>query len=307
LLVGGEELDERLETGWDSFLYWATFYFGNPDFDFDANERAYKLAAIAPFADAKAALPDGDWLTPLGRGFKNKDANLVTHYQFTPFLDWARDEPDDGRAALSALWATNESSGADRMDGFDLIVPPEVLSGPGIRCNLAAYLLGAADPIRWPNYKVTANDLACELARYPLPRRECSLGERYGHALGFYDELIDQARQRGMELRDRLDAQGVMWCISGTVGARPSTFTSEQWDEFLRFRTIPSVLRKKRSGPAKRKAPSRRPPTSQVCPICGHDDQVQLVGALDDGWLYVCESGPRHSPPFAPYEFSRTS
>ena len=33
------------------------------------------------------------------------------------------------------------------------------------------------------------------------------------HALGFLDKLLEEAASRGLELRDRLDAQSVLWCV----------------------------------------------------------------------------------------------
>lgn len=206
-------------------------------------------------------------------------------------------------SALSALWQQDGATPEQRLDVFDSLLPSSVLSGQGVRCNLAAYLLSAANPTNWPNYKVTATTLACELTRYPLPDRGCTLGARYGHALDLYDEVIEQAQRRGITLRDRLDAQGLVWCIAGTTaGEKLGSFTVEQWEEFRRFRTIPSALRKQRT--AAKKAPTmRRVPPRPVCPLCGNDDEVRLRGSLDDGWAYVCEAGPKHPIPFEPYEF----
>jgi hypothetical protein len=296
--------DQQLRTGWEPFFHWASFFWGNPAFDFDANERDYKIAAVAPFRQARAALSRGDdWLTPLARGFKNKDANLVTHYQFTPFLDWIREEPDAGKAAIGALWQPGDASGPERMDAFDEIVPPHVLSGQGTRCNLAAYVLSSVNLSMWPNYKVTVTDLACELTQYPLPERDCSLGARYRHALALYDEVISRAAEHDMTLRDRLDAQGLVWCIAGGVLKRPASFSAEEWSEFLAFRTIPSILReaRKRSSKTARPVQRKRVPRA-VCPICADDEQVRLVGPDGDGWLFVCHSSLNH-PGLEPLTF----
>jgi hypothetical protein len=299
--------EEQLKTGWEPFLHWAAFFWDTPRFDFDLNERDYKLSAVVPFHEARAALSGGDWLTPLGRGFKNKDANLVTHYQFTPFLDWVAEDLEAGRVAVGALWQPGDATGPERMETFDAVVPTHVLPGPGIRCNLAAYVLSAADPYAWPNYKVTATELACELTQHPLPERDCSLGARYGHALDLYDELIDRAAAHGMRLRDRLDAQGLLWCIAGGVaGKRPASFSSEEWDEFLAFRTIPSALRQARRATPKSTRPAKaKLPPRALCPLCGNDEEVRLLGRAADGdrWEFVCESGPNH-PRLEPFSFS---
>jgi len=46
-----------------------------------------------------------------------------------------------------------------------------------------------------------------------LFEKDASPGERYEHALGFLDTLIRESRRFGVDLRDRLDAQSVVWCI----------------------------------------------------------------------------------------------
>jgi 5-methylcytosine-specific restriction enzyme B len=299
-------MTESQLTGWDPFLGWAGFFYGTPTFNFDIDERESKILAVAPFQEARTVLDGGDWLRLVRRGFQNPQANLVSHWQFTPFLDWASNEAAVAPEALRALWQEGDAKAEQRLDAFDALFPRSVLSGPGSRCNLAAYLLSAADPIGWPNYRVTATALACELTRHPLPDPACTLGARYQHALDFYDAIIEQAHRRDIPLRDRLDAQGLLWCIAGTMpGDRPASFTVAEWEAFRQFRTIPYVGRKPRGTSPKPRPPRRHPP-HPVCPICGNDDEVHLIASLDDGWVFVCEVGSRHPVPFEPYEFSAT-
>ena len=128
------------------------------------------------------------------RGFQNKDNNIVPWQSSVPFLEWAEADGDAAREALRALWSAEDLDGPTRIDAFDSLVPPEVLPRPGVFCNLAAYLLGAKDPQRWPNYRIRALEDAYELTRFPLIPRKAPSGEYYGHALAFFDAMVAEGR-----------------------------------------------------------------------------------------------------------------
>ena len=287
-------MDTTSPLGWDAFLSWASLFYAMPNFD--EEERAYKLRAVEPLRRARQALLDGDnWLPCLSQGFKNKDNNLVTHWQFIPFLDWVTAEPQPARDAMVALWEGSERDGPERLERFDALLPHHVLSGPGLRCNLGAYLLGAMEPVAWPNYKVTATQRAFELTRTAPCPREASMGVRYQHALTFFDRLLVEAGNVGLLLADRLDAQGVMWCVV-QWSDRPETFTPDQWDALLVFRSTPSSPRRKTSSSRQSAAPSR--PRRPTCPLCGHDDGVRLIGRTQDSWEWECEETTGHDDPW---------
>lgn len=281
-------------TGWDGFLRWARFFYGTPEFDFEFNERESKFRAVAPLKEARFMLDSGDWLPVVRQGFTNQYANLVSHWQFVPFLDWAGGAPESAARALRALWEESDRTVARRLDAFDALLPSSALSGQGTRCNLAVYLLSAVDPITWPNYKFAATTRACRLTRSPLPAESLRLGGRYQHALQLYDRIVEESHARGIPLKDRLDGQGLLWCIAGTTKrtTRPPNFSEQEWREFQRYRTtLPGV-------------PQPRP--HPICPLCGHDDNVRFLDALDDGWLFECIAGQHHPVPSEPYEFRAT-
>jgi 8-oxo-dGTP diphosphatase len=225
----------RSTTGWPEFLRWARKFFEMPDFD--QEERDYKLKAVQPLKKARKKLLSGeDFFPDLERGFKNtKLNNLVSWRYFGPFLDWARRDPTAARKALQRLWTEDDPDVATRLDAFSARFPKSVVSGPGVRCNLAAYLLGADDPKSWPNYMVRVTSRAYELTRYPEPAKSKSMGELYAHALGFFDRLLGEAAAADLVLRDRLDAQGVAWCVVHWP-KRPKSFSDEDWNELLEFR-----------------------------------------------------------------------
>lgn len=41
-----------------------------------------------------------------------------------------------------------------------------------------------------------------------------------------------------------------------------------------------------------------RLPSKQLCPLCGLDDEVKVVGIRDGKWLFVCSRTSKHAQPF---------
>ena len=178
-----------------------------------------------------------------------------------------------------------------------------VIGGQGIRCNVLAYLLGAVDPILLPNYKVTAMRLSFELTRSPGIPPDATLGEQYVHGVKWFDSFVVEANQRGVALRDRLDAQGLMWCV--TQGdTRTKGLTVEEWEDLRLYRAIPTLMRQQKKVVTKRVAKPARRPNTALCPQCGIDEDVMAIGPVGDRWAFVCEAGPGH---LEPYEFTVSS
>ena len=65
-----------------------------------------------------------------------------------------------------------------------------------------------------PPYRKEAYYKAYDLTGYAHPPHEATRGQLYSHALAFLDRIIAEAASRGLALRDRLDAQSVLWSIS---------------------------------------------------------------------------------------------
>jgi hypothetical protein len=154
------------------------------------------------------------------------------------------------------------------------------------------------NPVRWPNYRITALDLAYELARFPGIPTKSSPGEHYGHALSFFDATIDEGEKRGIAVKDRLDAQGAMWVIAGGGARGPYGLSADEWSKFEEFVEIPSAIRKEQAQKVARAPQQKKRPTNRMCPLCGHDDEVRLVGPEGDQWRFEC-SGDSHSEPYS--------
>ena len=288
--------ERAIKTGWDEFLFWGARFFADPAFEGD--ERTYKLTAVKPLEDARARLDSRDWFEPLRLGLSNKNSNPVAWRTADDFLKWATADGDAAAKALRALWTEEEAGGPERVDAFDALVPAELTSRPGGLVNVAAYLLGAVDPIRWPTFRITALRRAYELARFPSAPPKSSPGTHFGHALSFFDTMLEEARARNIPLKDRLDAQCVAWVIAGGgIEKGPYPLNSSELAEFNAFFTIPAPLRKT-AGPKAKSLPKQvKKPTRGFCPLCASDEMVRLEGPDGNRWRFTCENTDGHPEP----------
>jgi len=289
---------DHLETGWDSFFFWAKQFRDMPTFD--AEERDYKASAAAQVAVARRAfLDEADWVPELLASFALQENNLVTHFAWRPFLQWVEADLPEARAALGALWEDGDADAPSRLNAFSARVPDSTVAGRGVRLNVAAYLLGGIDHLRWPNYRVTVLDRACELAKVAKATREMSIGGAYGHALAFFDQLSLEAKRFDVDVRDRLDAQSLAFCVT-LWKAKPAAFSQDAWDGLAEFRSVPSSQRRAASRASTRVVRPLIAPNTSPCPMCGHEDNVTRVGTAGEGrWEFSCSWGPHHSEPLS--------
>ena len=196
---------------WDEFVRWASAFRALPEFE--GEERTYKLKAIEPLRTAKALLADGgDWFESLRKGFQNSNNNLTPWQAHASYLDWVKQNPDDARAGLEAIWADGEPD--VRVAGFLATLPKSAVSSPGARLAIASYLLMSADPEVHPAYRPQPFARAYDITGTKPPKNSSTEGETYVRALDLLDRFIEEAAQRGMTIADRLEAQGLLWCIT---------------------------------------------------------------------------------------------
>jgi 5-methylcytosine-specific restriction enzyme B len=219
---------------WGAFVQWgARMYHWE---GFDADERDYKLQIASNLNLARdAVLADAaDWPDLLARAFGSPN-NLTYYLTHSRFVSWCRSNRAEGLAALRAIWA-EDGGWSERLQGFLTRVPKEAM--PSSRLSIASFLLLAIDPLNNPVYRQTPFLKGFELTGYPPPPRPSTDVEVYQHALGFLDKLVQESLARGLELRDRLDAQSVLW----SVAQRPTdiepvaTWPREDQAAFLRYR-----------------------------------------------------------------------
>lgn len=192
---------------WDEFVLWAKRFYEDPGFD--AEERDYKLE----FADTVARVrrlveaDDPDWPRHLHEAWK--DTNLIRWQTREPFEKLIDADRDGVRATLLDLW--NEDEPLDRrLSDFDAFVTD--VDTPGTRVSLAAALLMAVEPLRYQPYLTTTVD-AAESAVGWVPLGERDAAGRYQDALAFYGAVAGECADRGLDLRDDLDGQSIVWAV----------------------------------------------------------------------------------------------
>ncbi len=230
---------ENQENEWDAFVRWARKFYEWGGFD--ENERDYKLLVASRLAEARDALfsENGDWTQQLKRGFGSPN-NLAHWRQSQPFLKWCETNTEAAARALHALW-DGTATAPERMRRFAELLPWDIVSGRGGRLALASVLLLAEDPLNNPIYRAGPLYTAKNLLGYPLAGNEVDEGELYEQAVEFIDRFTEEAASRGLDLRDRLDAQSLIWCVSKWQAANePVTSWSEnERRAFLKYRGEP--------------------------------------------------------------------
>ena len=175
------------------------------DYKFDIGRK------VSAAREAVLAEVDG-WSVLLKNGLSN---NLIHRIPLARFRDWVDQDPDDALTALQAIWTRSDSLVSKRVRAFSKLLPQSDITsditGPGTRMNVMSILLMGLDVEKYPPFRVTAFEKAYGLAEYDRPEPNADEAALYEHALGFLDRLIMEASKRGLTLRHRLDAQGVVW------------------------------------------------------------------------------------------------
>ena len=195
---------------WDEFVRRAQAYVDTGMLE--EEEIDYKLEIGERLALAREAVlhKDADWPALLKRGLVG---NLIFNITQAKLRDWIKKSPEDASEALEAIWAENDSSVADRIRAFGALLPPSEISGPGTRTTVASVLLMGLDVERFPPFGTMIFGIAYDRTGYNEPETDADEAALYEHALGFLDQFIDEAAQRGLPLRHRLDAQSVVWAV----------------------------------------------------------------------------------------------
>lgn len=227
---------------WDAFMHWASRF--ATDVDLDHEERDYKVQTAERLADALRQLEQGaeSWPTTMRSAL---NVNLVDTFFRVAFFNDLRERTDEVGAAIMALLGPGPR--AEALDAFhhDL----KSISGRGAYTTGNATALGSLlfmsqDVAEYPPYRPTPVSKALELTGRASPAAAPSA--RFEALLELCDEVLERAADVGVELRDRLDAQGLIWT---TVSADPPT----SWSEADR-----AALAAWRGGTVSDVAPSRR-------------------------------------------------
>ena len=211
---------------WDRFVERAREYYDTGQLETD--EIKYKLDTGGKLASARSAVMESadGWVELVKRGI---GGNLVFSVEQKKFRDWIDASSDDARFALQLLWGGDEDEPSERIDSFCELLPAPASSGSGTRTTLASVLLMGLDVEQYPPFRVTPFGKAYQQTGYGDPERGASEAETYEHALEFLDRFIEEASERDLPLRHRLDAQSLLWAIQDEEPV--STVTPVEDDE----------------------------------------------------------------------------
>ena len=88
----------------------------------------------------------------------------------------------------------------------------------------------------YPPFQVTVFKQIYELTGYEQPVKDADEAALYEHALHFLDRFVEEATDRGLKFRHRLDAQSVAWAIvKGRVLPPPQDLTKKLYFEDASF------------------------------------------------------------------------
>lgn len=204
----GLPLSEPSADAWDEFFFWGGKFHGSSEFD--AAERDYKLEAAALLKKAHAQLLENDsaWPAAIKEAMKS---NLVAWISADNVNKWIQNNTEGAGSALKELWSGGEP--AESIRQFSKRFPQEVLKGAGTRLNVISFLCAGVNPLRLPVMRVELFNAGMRLTGYPeLPQTDDE-AELYSHGLAFLDRMIEEGAKREVALRDRLDAQSVLWSV----------------------------------------------------------------------------------------------
>jgi hypothetical protein len=214
------------DTRWDALIEWARLFY---QWDrFQEAERDYKMEIAFTLSSVRDMLLDGfpNWDAGL-KGPRSPGYHLINWRVYAAFRNLLdKDKPLVG-SVLTQFWETSgRSTAEERIRQFE----QRIAVGPG--GQLAAAFLMADDPTSNPPYRAEYLNKAYQLVGRERDEVGDNGGRRYRRMLNFLDEFIRRAEARNLHVRDRLDAQSLLWCIMLYGTERPP---ASEWPEGLKF------------------------------------------------------------------------
>ena len=212
-LVRPGQSDEWLTDPWGEFVKLAHEFIETGQLE--GQEIEYKVEIAHKLKAAKEAVLNGtnDWVELLGIALAPRQGHPMDWRAGSRFRQWCTDHPDNALRALQAIWTEDDSSVAERIRAFNDMLPQTVIKGTGTRMRAISVFLMGLDVRKYPPYMWSTFTVAYRYTGYDEVGWNRNEAGQYEHAMGFLDRFIDEAVKRGLTLRDRLDAQSVVWAI----------------------------------------------------------------------------------------------
>ena len=228
------------DTRWDALIEWARLFY---QWDrFQEAERDYKLEIAHTLSSVRDMLLDGfpNWDAGL-KGPRSPGYHMVNWRVYSAFRNLLdKDKPFVGNV-LRQFW---ESAG--RMTPDERIKQFEERIAVGPAAQLASAFLIADDPSVNPPYRAEYLNKAYQMVGRERDDAGDDGGRRYRRMLNFLDEFTRRAEARDLHIRDRLDAQSLLWCVMLYGTERPPVSEwpeglRQQYDAYLHGDTVPPL------------------------------------------------------------------
>ncbi len=207
---------------WDEFVKRARQYVDSGRLEIE--EIGYKVEIGDKLKQAREAVlaQADDWPDLLRVALNSSEVNFITWRSIDDLKKWCVAQKTKASRALGAIWAQDDSPVSERIRVFSEQLPTSVINGTGSRMNVASGLLMGLDVYKYPPFQITKFKEAYKRTGYEQQEGDPDEAELYEHALAFLDSFINEASQRGLKLRHRLDAQSVVWgVLQGRNGPQP--------------------------------------------------------------------------------------
>ncbi len=182
---------------------------------FEVREHEYKIRLASVLAESRELIGDErtQALLLLRRALHSSDNNIINWRLQKRLTDWFANYPAKAAAALLILW-DEDLDLANRFDAFAHTLEEPGLGQPGAQLVIGSTFLMGLSPFDFPPVRMEAFKVAMDFAGRNTLYTVKSAAERYLLARSFMDAIVEESRGFGIDLRDRLNAQGVIWCVA---------------------------------------------------------------------------------------------
>jgi len=215
----------NVDSRWETAAAWLRWW--KDQVDLDAEERAYKVENAHRLREiARLADPFPDL-----RKMLSGETNLVDWRTRDEFLAWVESDPATARGALDRLWNDPTSEALTR---FHQALPADVLGQRGGRLSVSSVLHMSAGIENLPPWRASYVEQFIKLVNFHRAEPTAPDGEVYDTFLALLDMVLDLARRHGIDLRDRLDAQGLVyaamkWPVDDVATSPADAAAVEAW------------------------------------------------------------------------------
>ncbi len=206
------EEDRRTEKKWREAVRICGRILADRD-EFDNEEINYKLEISNRVKTLFKALEEWEDFVPLLKRAFSSPNNLTIFYAHSPFIEWATEHQDEARKAMLELMEPSKHTVENRINGFLNIVPADKPSGFGTRLTITSFFLMGFNPQNHPMYRTTDYETVEGLLGWEIPD-EVSPGEAYRQHRSFVNVFLNSLRKAGLDARDYLDAQSLIWMLA---------------------------------------------------------------------------------------------